>query len=104
MDDRHFDALTRMLATPATRRSALRRLALGLGAAGAFVGARRGASVTAAQNVDCARFCQQLPPGPERGACVSDAAAGTGLCFLCGPGQSDPAQLLCDGICIDTNI
>ena len=85
MDDRQFDAIARMLATPTTRRAALRRLALGLGAAGAFVDARRGASVSAAQNVDCAQFCQQLPPGTERGACVSDASAGTGLCSRADP-------------------
>jgi hypothetical protein len=103
MDDRHFDAITRLLATPTSRRAALRRIALGVGLTGSFVGTRtRSSSVSAAQNADCAAFCQQLPPGPDRGACVSNAAAGTGLSFQCGPAAADPAHQLCGGVCVDT--
>src|SRR2546423_1332683 len=35
-------------------------------------------------NSDCAKFCQNLPPGPLRGACASDAAQGGGVCAACG--------------------
>src|SRR2546422_7081867 len=35
------------------------------------------------RNADCAHFCNQLPPGPERGECTSNAAQGTGLCVEC---------------------
>ena len=48
-------------------------------------------------NSDCAHFCQNLPPGPDRGKCVSDAAHGKGLCFDCGPAGSNAG--LCGTVC-----
>ncbi len=85
MDEQTFDALIRDIATPRSRRNALKTLALGLGA-GAFA-ARRSPALA---DSDCAKFCKNLPPG-QRGQCVSSCRAGIGLYFECG---GDPG-LLC---------
>jgi hypothetical protein len=37
-------------------------------------------------NSACAPFCNQLPPGPERGECTSQGAMGEGPCYSCTPG------------------
>ncbi len=88
MDDRTFDALTRAIATPRSRRAALKAMALGLGA-GAFATRRS----PALADSDCAMFCRNLPPG-QRGQCVSSCQAGTGPYFECG---GDPSQLCLAG-------
>jgi hypothetical protein len=42
-------------------------------------------------NSNCAHFCTAaLPPGPERGSCVSEAAHDSGLCVECG---ADPGRV-----------
>lgn len=101
MDNNRFDQLTRALGSGANRRQVLRALA------GSVVGAAVGPvvrSASAAQsNDDCASFCTQLPPGPARGQCVSDAAQGQGLCYQCGPASGDPTALLCAGNCVDSS-
>jgi hypothetical protein len=84
MDGDFFDALTRRLATASSRRATLKRFALGL----AGVAGLASSATTQAAN-DCAKFCNRLPPG-QRGQCVADCQAGTGLFFAC---AGDPAQL-----------
>jgi hypothetical protein len=101
VDGQRFDGLARRFATATSRRGFLRGVVIG-GAGSALAGRGHLAPDTAAQNAECASFCQQLPPGPERGRCVAEAANGTGLCFQCGPGSSDPDQQLCGGVCVDT--
>jgi hypothetical protein len=41
-------------------------------------------------NSAAAHFCNQLPPGPQRGQCTSDAAHGEGLAVEC---DADPARI-----------
>jgi hypothetical protein len=102
VDGQRFDGMVRRFATATSRRGFLRGVVIG--AAGSVLAGRgHMAPGAAAQNADCAAFCQQLPPGPERGRCASDAAQGTGLCFQCGPEATDPAQQLCGGGCVDTD-
>lgn len=100
MDSQWFDGLARRFAIATSRRRFLRGF---VGGAGLLMVGRGHAVPGAAQNADCAAFCQQLPPGPGRGQCVADAATATGLCFQCGPASSDPAQQLCGGVCVDTD-
>jgi hypothetical protein len=102
VDGQRFDGLARRFATATNRRGFLRGVVIG-GAGSVLAGRGHLAPDTAAQQADCASFCQQLPPGPERGRCVADAANGTGLCFQCGPSSTDPAQQLCGGGCVDTS-
>src|SRR4051812_134223 len=83
-----FDQFTRDVAVGLSRREALRRLGGGLaGTLLSFLGLGKawGDGNPSRGNDDCAHFCQQLPPGPLRGKCVSDAVEGTGLCYECGP-------------------
>jgi hypothetical protein len=102
MDPNQFDAITRSLGTARSRRSMLRTLgAAALGAVG-LAGARR-ADAAPGGNSACAHFCQQLPPGPQRGQCVSDAAHGTGLCYQCGPAAPGTSLTLCGTTCVDTS-
>jgi len=98
VDSGQFDRLTRLLALSRNRRTVLKS------AFGGTVGVLSGAKLSsraAAQSAACAEFCKQLPPGPGRGQCVSDAAAGTGLCFQCGPASADPTQRLCGNVCVN---
>lgn len=84
MDGQKFDALTRVLAATRTRRSAVKAIALGLGA-----GALGLRSTTVLADSDCAKFCKSLPPG-QRGQCVSACRKGGGLFFEC---EGDPGRL-----------
>lgn len=49
---------------------------------------------------DCVQWCvQNLPPGPARSRCISEAAQGRGPCFHCGPAGNNEG--LCGGVCCD---
>ncbi|TGO54350.1 hypothetical protein BOTNAR_0270g00070 [Botryotinia narcissicola] len=54
------------------------------------------------QNSVCAIWCAANFASP--GACTSQAAHRTGLCYTCGPLAANPAQELCSGTCVDTSI
>jgi hypothetical protein len=103
MDSNRFDDLTKALATPNTRRRALRQIggaltgALLAGGLRVFLSPGR----TLAQgNSDCAHFCTSVfPPGPARGKCISDAAHHTGLCYSCGPAAPSNHPPLCGQVC-----
>ena len=98
MDHNRFDDLTRALASGISRRQALKLLGGGL-LAGLLPG-----SVLAkgGGNSACAKFCNSLPPGPQRSKCTSDAAKGKGLCYSCGP-KSDGTRRLCGTTCIGSS-
>jgi len=53
-------------------------------------------------NAICAHWCKDaLPPGQDRGHCISDAASGDGgPCYQCGP-RGDNSDV-CGGVCCDT--
>ncbi len=79
----HFDDLSKALASTISRREAIRLLLSSLAAACL---AAVGLNKAAADNSDCAHFCDAIyPPGPERGQCKSQAAHGYGICYQCGP-------------------
>ena len=104
MDAHRFDALTRALATGASRRAVLRRLGAdlaGLGLAALGRGAVRADSLMAT----CAEFCLQVPAGPARGACLSEAARGAGPCYQCGPAATSSLFAFCPvtGRCTSTS-
>jgi hypothetical protein len=62
-----------------------------------------GAEAQGQRNDACAHFCASVfPPGPRRGACVSDAARGAGPCVECGP-ASESTLTFCRGACVDTD-
>lgn len=99
MDGQRFDAISRALARRSSRRNMVRgSVGVGIGAVVAAIGWH--ASGTLAANDACARFCQQLPPGPTRGGCVAAAAHGQGACYECGPGTSDATMTLCGDSCV----
>src|SRR6478609_9204965 len=88
MDGMRFDELAKRLATGSiTRRGLLR--GLGSSVAGAGMAAITSGAARAARggNSACAHFCAQVfgADTPEAGACTSQAAHGTGLCYQCGP-------------------
>src|SRR5512143_3763108 len=85
------------IATPVLRRSA--RVAIPFFSATLMVCALLApAPAAAASNSVCAHWClENFPPGPARGACVSQAAHDTGPCFDCGPDGANTG--LCGGIC-----
>jgi hypothetical protein len=118
--DSPFDVLAKTiaLAEGMPRREAVRRVggalaavalsSLGVGCAGGGGGrssslsplppagtSSTGRTPLGGGNSDCAHFCQQLPPGPQRGQCVSDAAQGTGLCYQC---DGDVTRLCAAGV------
>lgn len=90
MKPQTFDTLTRALATPTSRRSALWRIAglLGLGTVGGGTRAALAPGIAlAAGNSNAAQFCSAtFAPGPDRGQCVVAAAQGGGLFASCGGG------------------
>lgn len=100
-----IDNLARRLAGGGvTRRQALRSIT-GAVAGAAATSLASAVPTEAAQggNSACAEFCQNLPP-TQRGACVSAAAHGGGICFECGPLAPAPApgtvRALCGGRCV----
>jgi hypothetical protein len=102
MDQTWFDDLTKSLATPSSRRQALRRIG---GMLSGAILASLPFGHALADNSDCAHFCNSVfAPGPARGQCKSDAAHGTGLCYSCGPASPGGTQPICcpqnpDGTC-----
>jgi hypothetical protein len=86
MDSERFDQIAKNLAGGLSRRRVMR----GIGGSAAAVLLIRLTRDASAAN-DCAKFCQHLPPGPQRGQCVSDCAQGGGGLF--GECQGDPARL-----------
>jgi hypothetical protein len=103
MTSERFDDLTRTLASTASRRRVLKGLAASMAAA--LLPAR---VLAGGGNSACAHFCNQMfPPGAARDMCVSDAAHGTGPCYVCGPGAPAPTaqcgQVCCadDEVCVD---
>jgi hypothetical protein len=102
MDGKRFDDLTRGLTGGHSRRGVLKGLGVAaLGAAGLGRFAR--ADAASGGNSACAHFCTaSFPPGPARGACVSDAAHGAGVCYGCGPAApAGSGAQLCGGVCVD---
>jgi hypothetical protein len=96
MEDERFDALTRSLAKPVSRRQVLKVLMAST--VGALL-VRQGAGGAWAEkggNSDCAHWCNAHFAGEDRGDCKSDAAHGKGLCHSpCGPGGG--GGTLCGG-------
>ena len=95
-----FDNLTRALAAPISRRSALGRIAgmLGLGTVGGatLAGLSPGIALAGGGNSNAAQFCSaNFAPGPDRGQCVVAAAQGGGLFTSCGGGTQS--------VCCPTN-
>jgi hypothetical protein len=100
MDSTRFDGLTKALATPASRRQALRRIGGILGGtalAGLFPG------LVFASNSACTTFCNAVFGAETQaaGKCIRDAAQGTGLCHTCG--SAVPSAICCtrnsSGLC-----
>jgi hypothetical protein len=94
MDPTKFDDLTKALATPTSRRQALRRIGGILGGT-ALAGLLPG--VALADNSACAHFCASVfgADTPAADQCTSDAAHGTGLCYTCGPASPGGTQPIC---------
>src|SRR5216684_4374836 len=83
MDSTRFDKLTKALATPTSRRQALRRIG------GTLTGALLASwpfGHALASNSACAKFCNAVfgADTPAADQCISDAAHGKGLCHDCG--------------------
>ena len=92
MDSTKFDGLTKALATPTSRRTALRRIG------GAITGAILASwpfGHTLASNSACAHFCNAVfgADTPAAKQCISDAAHGKGLCHQCG--SATPSSICC---------
>jgi len=92
MNDSRFDAFTKALATPTSRRTALRRIG------GAITGAILASwpfGHTLASNSACAHFCNAVfgADTPAAKQCISDAAHGKGLCHQCG--SATPSSICC---------
>src|SRR2546425_3569598 len=85
MDPTRFDNLTKAMATPASRRQALRRIG------GTLTGVTLASLLPGhalADNSACAHFCDSVfgADTPAASQCISDAAHQTGLCYsACGP-------------------
>jgi hypothetical protein len=92
MDPTRFDDLTKALATPTSRRQALRRIGATLSAA---MLATWPFGRALASNSACAHFCDAVfgPDTPAASQCISDAAHGKGLCHQCG--SSAPSSICC---------
>jgi hypothetical protein len=94
MDSSKFDAFTKAIATPASRRQALRRIGGGILGGTVLAGLFPGLALAA--NNDCAHWCDSVfAPGPARGQCKSDAAHGVGLCYTCGPASPGGTKTIC---------
>lgn len=99
MDDHRFDAFTKRLAAPRTRRETLRLLGGSLSAG--LVGLSGRSALAAKGNSACAHFCATVfgADTPAASQCTSQAAHGHGLCYDCGP-ASDGSQKVCGTTCI----
>lgn len=104
MDGHKFDEMTRALANGTSRRAVLRRLGAGLAGLG-LAALGRGAVRADSLMATCAEFCLQVPAGPARGACFSEAAQGTGPCYQCGPAATSSLFAFCPvtGACTSTS-
>jgi hypothetical protein len=94
MESSRFDEFTKALATPTSRRQALRRIGGILGGttlAGLFP------RLASADNSACAHFCASVfgANTTAAGQCTSDAAHGRGLCYTCGPASHGGTQPMC---------
>src|SRR5438105_2945611 len=94
MNPTWFDDLTKALATPTSRRQALRRIG----------GAVTGALVASwpfghalADNSACTHFCNTVFGGdtPAAAQCAADAAHHKGLCYTCGPASAGGTKPIC---------
>jgi len=94
MDPRKFEAFTKALATPNSRRQALRRIG---GILGGTALAGLLPEVALADNSACAHFCNSVFGGdtPAADQCAHDAAHHTGLCYTCGPASPGGTQPIC---------
>ena len=94
MDGTRFDDLTKTLANATSRRTFFKLLGGGVaGGALAAVGLRS-SRAAAEGNSACVAVCEAMfPPGPARGACVSQGARGVGPC-------AGPAPQICQGTCV----
>ena len=100
MKPQTFDNLTRALAAPTSRRSALGRIAglfgLGTVGGGTLAALSPGLALAGGGNSNAAHFCSaNFAPGPDRGQCVAAAAQGGGLFASCGGGTQS--------VCCPTN-
>ena len=94
MEPTRFDELTKVLATPTSRRQALKAIAAtALG--GLFV--RLDSGIALASISACAHFCAATfgPATPAASQCTSDAAHHKGLCYTCGPASPGGTQPIC---------
>jgi hypothetical protein len=94
-----FDGLTKLLATPISRRRAFRRIG-GILAGGSLAGVAAldlSPGVALADTTyDCLYFCASLfPAGANRNQCLSDAKTGTGLCYSLGPKSPGGSTSIC---------
>lgn len=54
-------------------------------------------------NTVCSQWCHSNFASVEAGQCTTQASAGTGPCYTCGPQKTDPNQQLCNGMCVNTS-
>jgi hypothetical protein len=95
MDSARFDALTKALATPTSRRQALQRIGGTLTGAVLAAFPFEQALAKGGGNSACAHFCDAVfgADTPAASQCISDAAHGKGLCHQCG--SAAPSSLCC---------
>jgi hypothetical protein len=98
MEPTRFDEFTKVLATPTTRRQALKAIAASIGGTATFGGilGLRGLGTALADNSACARFCVATfgEDSPAVGQCINNAAHRTGLCYSCGS-NTPPSSVCC---------
>jgi len=102
MEDRRFDALTRTLAQPISRRQVFKAvLATALG--GLLARAGNGHVFASGGSSDCAQWCASVfaEDTPAAGRCTSDAAHHGGPCYQCGP-AAPPGRIFVNGACAQT--
>jgi hypothetical protein len=100
-EERAFDELARGLANRSiTRRQAFKLFSGAvLGGVLASIPGVAALAQSGGGNSAAAHFCSQLPPGPLRGQCASDATKGQGLFFECG----GDLNRLCGTVCCGAN-
>lgn len=89
MDPTKFDDFTKVLVISTSRRQVLRRIGGTL--TGALLVALFPGRTLADDNGDCADFCNAVFGENSRAAhqCINDATHNKGLCYKCGPENSD---------------